>query len=245
MSLYDRVRLHARVRPTALAVSGPDGALTYGELDRLAAQYAGGLAAAGVRKGDRIILHAAKSARGLALLQAILRAGAIYVPVDPLTPAARLDRIRRDCRPALVLTDPSELPDAPPNRSPSSSSRTTRPTFSILPAHRRAQRRLPQPRERRSLRPLGRRHHPPHAGRPLRQSRALDLRPFRPRPLRRPLRRSLRPPHPRDPRLRRRRPESFPPRSAHHRLVLSPLRPPADDGGRRLPRPTVVLHPGR
>ena len=36
MSLCAAVMRHAGERPTALAVAGPDGELTYGELNRLA-----------------------------------------------------------------------------------------------------------------------------------------------------------------------------------------------------------------
>jgi clorobiocin biosynthesis protein CloN4 len=117
MSLYDPIRRRAQERPEACAVAGPDGELTYGELDHLAASWA---AALRVAKSDRVVLQLPKSARAVALMQAVLRAGAVYVPVDPLTPESRLDRIVRDCQPALVITESTlaQLPDAPPQTEP-------------------------------------------------------------------------------------------------------------------------------
>ena len=118
MSLYTHVRHHARYRASATAVVGPDATLTYAEVDSLAARYAGSLIAAGVTKGDRVVLRMPKTARAVVLMQAVLRAGAIYVPIDPLTPESRVDRILRDCRPALAVTEADSLPDAPPLPEP-------------------------------------------------------------------------------------------------------------------------------
>jgi L-proline---[L-prolyl-carrier protein] ligase len=105
VSLYSPVRHYARTLPDALAVAGPDASFTYAELDCLAARYAGSLTAAGVVKGDRVVLRLPKTARTVAIMQAVLRVGAVYVPIDPLTSESRIDRIIRDCRPALVIAD--------------------------------------------------------------------------------------------------------------------------------------------
>ncbi len=105
MSLCAAVLRHAEERPTAPAVAGPDGALTYGELDRLAGRWANELVRQGVRKGDRVGLHLPKSARAVAMMQAVLRAGAIYVPIDAEAPESRVREILQDCDPALVVTE--------------------------------------------------------------------------------------------------------------------------------------------
>jgi amino acid adenylation domain-containing protein len=109
MSLLDRVLHHARGQPDRLAVRGPDGDLTYGELDRLAARWAGVLADWGIVRGDRVVLHLPKSARAVAMMQAVLRLGAVYVPIDPSSPAGRVDRILRHCRASLVIGGPGRM----------------------------------------------------------------------------------------------------------------------------------------
>lgn len=105
MSLDRAVLRHARERAQACAVSDPAGELTYGELDRLAMGWAGALAQRGIRKGDRVALHLPKSARALAMMQAVLRRGAVYVPIDPLLPETRVREIMRNCDPSLVVTE--------------------------------------------------------------------------------------------------------------------------------------------
>jgi L-proline---[L-prolyl-carrier protein] ligase len=104
VKLDELVREQARRSPGRLAVSGPDGQLTYGELDREANALASFLAARGVRPGDRVALWLPKSTRAVAVMQAVLRLGAAYVPVDPLGPVLRTVRVVQDCTPRVVVT---------------------------------------------------------------------------------------------------------------------------------------------
>lgn len=106
MKLHELVREQARRSPELLAVSGPDGQMTYGELDREADALASFLARQGVQPGDRVALWLPKSTRAVAVMQASLRLGAAYVPVDPLGPIARTVRVVRDCAPRVVITTP-------------------------------------------------------------------------------------------------------------------------------------------
>ena len=97
MSLKDFVIQYARQTPDAVAVKGPDGSMTYSELDRLANRYARVLEELGVSKGDRVGIWLDKSAQVVAVMQGVLRLGAAYVPLDPLSPASRLLTILQDC----------------------------------------------------------------------------------------------------------------------------------------------------
>ncbi|MEV0275835.1 AMP-binding protein [Streptomyces sp. NPDC050610] len=103
--LHQLVSDAARRDPGALAVHGPDGRLTYGELDALADRCGAALAARGVRPGDRVVLWAGKSTRAVALTQGCLRLGAVYVPVADSNPPSRAARIGRGCGAALTVTD--------------------------------------------------------------------------------------------------------------------------------------------
>ncbi len=104
MNLQDLVIRRAQETPDALAVKGPDTSLTYRELDRLANRFAHALAHLGVRRGDRVGIWLEKSARAVAAMQAVLRLYAIYVPLDPLSPAARIGTIVRDCDMRALVT---------------------------------------------------------------------------------------------------------------------------------------------
>jgi L-proline---[L-prolyl-carrier protein] ligase len=106
VKLHELVREQASMSPGLLAVSGVDRQLTYGELDREADALANVLAGQGVRPGDRVALWLPKSARAVVTMQAVLRLGAAYVPVDPLGPVARAVRVIRDCGARVIVTTP-------------------------------------------------------------------------------------------------------------------------------------------
>jgi amino acid adenylation domain-containing protein len=95
--LHELVSRAAAVAPDAPAVRGPDVAVSYGELDARANRVARALAQMGVRAGDRVGVWLSKSAETVAAMQAALRLGAVYVPVDPLSPPARARTVLTDC----------------------------------------------------------------------------------------------------------------------------------------------------
>ena len=109
MTLHQLVIDAAARRPDALAVSGPGGAVTYGELDAMADAIAARLARHGVCRGDRVVLWAGKSRALVAAMQATLRLGAVYVPVDGSSPVARVGAIARDCAARVVVTPGSRI----------------------------------------------------------------------------------------------------------------------------------------
>jgi len=91
--------------PTRPAVRDEGGTLSYGELDALADAAAAALAELGVRRGDRVAVWLDKSSQAVAAMQGVLRIGAAYVPIDPLSPPARASAILSDCDvSALVST---------------------------------------------------------------------------------------------------------------------------------------------
>jgi amino acid adenylation domain-containing protein len=104
MSLRDLVISSAMRFPGSLAVKAADGCLTYGELDRLANRFARAFLSSGVQRGDRVGIWLEKSTYTVAAMQGILRVGAAYVPLDPLSPVARIYSIMRDCEMRAVVT---------------------------------------------------------------------------------------------------------------------------------------------
>jgi amino acid adenylation domain-containing protein len=104
MSLRDLVISSANRFSDSLAVKAADGCLTYGELDGLANRFAHAFLLAGVQRGDRVGIWLEKSTYTVAAMQGVLRVGAVYVPLDPLSPAARIYSIVRDCEMYAVVT---------------------------------------------------------------------------------------------------------------------------------------------
>jgi amino acid adenylation domain-containing protein len=95
--------------PQQIAVDGTDEALTYGELDQLANRFANLFRSSGVKPGDRVGVHLPRSGRAVAAMLGASRAGAVYVPLDPGSPPARMRLIAMDCGLRHVVIAPRLL----------------------------------------------------------------------------------------------------------------------------------------
>ena len=90
--------------PDGTAVICDDDTLTWAELDLRVGRLAAGLIELGVQRGDRVGIHLHKSIESLVAVHGILRAGAAYVPIDPLAPAELVVRILDDCGITTLVT---------------------------------------------------------------------------------------------------------------------------------------------
>lgn len=86
---------------------------TFGELEQVAQRLAAAFTEKGVSPGDRVAILADKVALMPAIAVAVWICGAVYVPLDPEAPPARIERILARLRPRLVLS----CRDAPPPES--------------------------------------------------------------------------------------------------------------------------------
>lgn len=100
-------------RPAATAVAAADGTLTYAQLDSRADRLAAAMAAAGVRRGSLVGVYLDRSADLVAALLGVMKAGAAYVPLDPVYPPDRIRAMAEDAGVSLLLTGRGlPLPDA-------------------------------------------------------------------------------------------------------------------------------------
>ncbi|OLF14372.1 hypothetical protein BLA60_04390 [Actinophytocola xinjiangensis] len=105
-------RAVARARPDATALVCGDDVLTYRALDARTDRFAAALRASGARPGDRVAVCLARSTDLVCVLVAVLKAGGVYVPMDPANPTARLRYLVEDAAPRLVVTDRDDFPAA-------------------------------------------------------------------------------------------------------------------------------------
>jgi acyl-CoA synthetase (AMP-forming)/AMP-acid ligase II/acyl carrier protein len=102
--------------PDAQAVSAPDRALTYRELDREANRLANYLRARGVGPDVRVGLCLERSAALVVGALGVLKAGGAYVPLDPAYPTDRLAFMLHDAGVPVLLTQErlvAQLPTGP------------------------------------------------------------------------------------------------------------------------------------
>ncbi|MGZ3459297.1 MAG: non-ribosomal peptide synthetase, partial [Archangium sp.] len=90
--------------PDALALVWGDTRLTYSELDRRANQLAHYLRSLGVGPEGRVALSVERSPELVLGILGILKAGGVYVPLDPKLPTERLAYMLDVASPAVVLT---------------------------------------------------------------------------------------------------------------------------------------------
>jgi amino acid adenylation domain-containing protein len=95
--------------PDQTAVVAGADSLTYRELDRLSDLLAGVLATSGVARGDRVGLFLPKSIGAIVGIYGVMKAGAVYVPIDPAVPAGRAAYIAANCGIRCLLTSGKKL----------------------------------------------------------------------------------------------------------------------------------------
>ena len=96
---------HVERTPGAVAVLDGDRALSYSQLNARANQIARYLLSQGVRHGEYVPIHMQRSLLMLITQLAVLKAGGVYVPVDPELPVERRLFIVQDCGARRVLCD--------------------------------------------------------------------------------------------------------------------------------------------
>ncbi|MFJ9623196.1 class I adenylate-forming enzyme family protein [Streptomyces sp. NPDC101181] len=94
----------AHASQTAVRTAGAE-LLTWSELELTGQRIAGRLAAAGVGRGDRVVVSLAPGPRFAAVLSAVLRLGAILVPARHRATAYELEWQIRDADPVLVVAE--------------------------------------------------------------------------------------------------------------------------------------------
>ncbi|HEX2573275.1 MAG TPA: amino acid adenylation domain-containing protein [Polyangia bacterium] len=113
---HELFEAQAALRPAEIALQWGDATLTYAELDAAAHRLAQRLRANGVERGVAVATLLERSFDSVVAPLAILKAGGVYVPLDPAHPAQRLSTVIAEVAAPIVLvqerTRPA-LPDVP------------------------------------------------------------------------------------------------------------------------------------
>jgi amino acid adenylation domain-containing protein len=95
--------------PDSPAVISGSRSITYAELETMSNRLSVSLVRMGVKKGDRVGILLGKSTESIISLFGIMKAGAIYVPLDPQAPAGRLNHIVSHCGIECLITSQKGL----------------------------------------------------------------------------------------------------------------------------------------
>jgi amino acid adenylation domain-containing protein/thioester reductase-like protein len=102
--VHERFAARAATHPDALAVVHGERQISYGDLDRRADQLAHALRQQGVRRGSVVMVHLERSIDLIVSFLATLKAGAMYLPVEPDVPGHRVARYVEEAGCVSVLT---------------------------------------------------------------------------------------------------------------------------------------------
>ena len=86
------------------ALGTGDQRLTYAEIEAQCNRLARALVAEGIERGDRVAIYLENSAEAVISIFGILKAGAVFLVVNPTTKAEKLTYILNNCRAAGLIT---------------------------------------------------------------------------------------------------------------------------------------------
>jgi O-succinylbenzoic acid--CoA ligase len=109
MKLDNWLAQRAQTSPDRSALTAEGATTSYAELEAEATWVASRLAAQGVRRGATVALTMAPGREMVVLIHALMKLGAVLLPISPrLTDAERSEVLKAE-RPAVDLSDPGEL----------------------------------------------------------------------------------------------------------------------------------------
>ncbi|MEE1281387.1 MAG: amino acid adenylation domain-containing protein, partial [Acutalibacteraceae bacterium] len=108
-TVVDLLEEQVEKTPDNIAVVFEDEKITYRELNEKANILAHKLISEGVQSGDYVAMYIERSIEMIVGICAIIKAGAIYVPINTMYPANRVEYILNDCNAKIVLVGNTEL----------------------------------------------------------------------------------------------------------------------------------------
>ncbi len=108
-NLYTRLAARFPEDTAPFAVMPDESVIPYGEIDRWTGRFANQLGALGVGIGGRVAVQAEKSIDMLMLYLATVRAGAVFLPLNPAYTASEVSYFLKDAEPTLFVCDPRKL----------------------------------------------------------------------------------------------------------------------------------------
>ena len=106
-NLYSLLAAHFPQDPAAPCMILPDGRVwTYGDVERASGRMANLIAALGLKPGDRVAAQVEKTPEALVLYLAAIRAGMVFLPLNPAYQRNELEFFLNDAKPGLFVCRP-------------------------------------------------------------------------------------------------------------------------------------------
>jgi len=109
--LFELIRARMPARDTRCLETETGAVLSYGDVLDRSGQYANALVRLGVSPGDRVAVQVEKSPEAMLLYLACVRAGAVFLPLNPAYALREVEYFLKDAEPALVVCTPARRQD--------------------------------------------------------------------------------------------------------------------------------------
>ncbi|WP_149830065.1 AMP-binding protein [Streptomyces tailanensis] len=116
--LPELLKAHAATAPSRVAFADDLRGVTYAEPERRTGRLTAYLARTGLACGDRVAICLGNHVERVESVLAVLRAGAIGVPLNPRSSDAELAHFLQDSGAWVVVTDPAQLARLHPLAAP-------------------------------------------------------------------------------------------------------------------------------
>jgi long-chain acyl-CoA synthetase len=107
MLLHEWLEMHARERPTRAALVCDSGRYTYQDINERAERLAATLQVRGLQRGDRVAIYLDNCAEAVISIFAVLKAGAVFMPINPQTKADKLTYLLKDSAARALISHAS------------------------------------------------------------------------------------------------------------------------------------------
>ena len=111
-SLVKEFKLQVQENADKIALKNTEKSYTYKELDNKTDSIAAFLIEEGVKPKDFVVILAERSLDFIMVIISILKAGAVYVPIDAAYPKDRIEFILNDINPSIVVADDANFEKA-------------------------------------------------------------------------------------------------------------------------------------
>src|SRR5437899_296768 len=105
MQVEEFLELSAKRSPEKAALVCRDRRLTYRDVEEQCNRLAHALVAEGVQRGARVAIYLENSVEAVLSIFAVLKAGAVFLVVNPTTKVDKLTYILNNCRAVALITD--------------------------------------------------------------------------------------------------------------------------------------------
>lgn len=103
--LHEFLTLHAKEFAEKIAIDDGVNPITYHQLDMVSSSFAAYLAKLGVKRGDRVAIFSAKTIASIVAIFGILKAGAVFIPLNTNMVAESIMFILNDCGCTVLVAD--------------------------------------------------------------------------------------------------------------------------------------------